>query len=200
MAHNKQKSLEILIRRNRVSELYFRGVPLHQIAQQVGVVPGTVTRDLQALEAIRIAGLRESYAARKARELAKLDELERTYWAAYDRSCRDKETVAAKTVKGKVPREEANKRIEARDGNPDYLRGVERCIELRCRITKLIGPEEELLPPPPPEGAKVDVFTRIEQLAGRIGASLGGAGRDGAGKLLDSPPADGPSNAGAPAG
>jgi len=84
---------------------------------------------------------------KKARELTKIDNLERTYWRAWRRSCEDKEIdIAEKTTDGAapghpvpLPRTKAAKRREGQSGNPAFLAGVQWCIEQRCKITGIVS-------------------------------------------------------------
>jgi hypothetical protein len=66
-------------------------------------------------------------AKQRAKELARLDNLERTYWEAYERSCQRSETASEK---------------QQRDGNPRFLEGIQRCVALRCQILGLIDKKE----------------------------------------------------------
>ena len=76
--------------------------------------------------------------------------MERTYWAAWERSCAVAEVRTAKvtrppdaigadgTVTPGTTRTETSKREVVQCGNPAFLRGVERCIEKRCKLLGLI--------------------------------------------------------------
>lgn len=130
--------LVILDRRRRVADAYIRGIPQYQIARLESVHESQISRDLQAIRKEWLASAVRDFDARKAEELAKLDKLEETYWAAWIRSCEDKEVREAKSVDSDKPRKEASKREEGRDGNPAFLQGVERCISQRCTILDLI--------------------------------------------------------------
>ena len=80
--------------------------------------------------------------AAKARELAKIDELERTAYEAWEASRSDKETrTAEKTTGGTADRSKAVSRQERRDGNPAYLSIILACIEKRCQILGLNAPK-----------------------------------------------------------
>ncbi len=91
----------------------------------------------------------------KARELAKVDNLELTYWDAWERSCEDAETVTQKT-KGKVQRKqnedgtfvqerpaEVNKTSKGQAGDPRFLQGVQWCIDRRCKILGVDAPVKQ---------------------------------------------------------
>ncbi len=93
----------------------------------------------------------------KIGELAKINHLERTYWDAWDRSCKDAETVTQKT-KGVVQRRqgedgafvaerpaEATKTSKGQAGDPRFLTGIQWCIEQRCKILGVYAPEKREL-------------------------------------------------------
>ena len=119
--------------------LYLRGLTQAEIAQQLNVSRQQIGYDLKALQRRWQDSSLADFNAKKAAELAKMDELERTYWEAWERSCQAREiTTQERTQGGKSPapdsRLKAGVRKEPRDGNPEFLRGVERCIEMRCKI------------------------------------------------------------------
>jgi hypothetical protein len=78
----------------------------------------------------------------KANELAKIDNLEREYWDAWERSKTQKET---KSSKAKPDPTDANvgrvteqmEKTEDLLGNAAFLRGVQWCINKRCEILGL---------------------------------------------------------------
>ncbi len=80
--------------------------------------------------------------AKKAEELAKIDALERTYWKAWRRSCKDREVQTAEKVTGDTARSKAATRREGQSGNPAFLAGVERCIDRRCKLLGLDAPRK----------------------------------------------------------
>jgi len=131
--------------RETVARLYLRGVSQMDIAAEVGVNQSTVSRDLKALQkAWRESSLIDINEA-KQRELAKIDELERTYWEAWLKSCEDAESETLKRVgstnDAQSQRAELTKRREGQNGNPAFLAGVERCIKIRIDIIGLEAPK-----------------------------------------------------------
>jgi len=91
----------------------------------------------------------------KTGELAKVNNLELTYWDAWENSCEDAETVTQKT-KGVVQRRqledgtfvaekpaEATKTSKGQAGDPRFLTGVQWCIEKRCKILGIDAPIEQ---------------------------------------------------------
>ena len=79
----------------------------------------------------------------KARELAKIDHLERIYYEAWYRSIGElKDTRAKKErgdMKGETEKTEIRKFSTMRD--PRYLAGIQWCIEQRCKIRGIEAPK-----------------------------------------------------------
>jgi hypothetical protein len=111
--------------------LYLRGLTQHEIAERLHVTRQQVGYDLKVLLRRWQESTLADFNAKKAAELAKVDELERTYGEAWQRSCQAREvTTQEKTQMGEgsadEPRRKVGVRKEERDGNPEFLRGVER--------------------------------------------------------------------------
>ena len=123
--------------------LYLRGLTQLEIAQRLNVSRQQIAYDLKVLQRRwQESGLAD-YGARKASALAKVDELERTYWEAWERSCQPREVSTQEKVQGGAGRAEGGRlkagvRREKRDGNPEFLRGVERCIDMRCSLLCMV--------------------------------------------------------------
>lgn len=112
--------------------------------------------------------------ARIAQELAKIDKLESTYWDAWERSLQPKlqksvereapdfteldseelEKEASEFLPDPRQRAERGRQMplkkvkvsrEQRDGNPQFLAGVQWCIERRCKLLGLDAPEKSEL-------------------------------------------------------
>jgi transcriptional regulator with XRE-family HTH domain len=127
------------------------------IAERLGVSQATVSRDLQTLHQQWIEDAAIDFSTAKARELARIDRLEREYWAGYLRSMQPLETQtkrAVETVKAakdtaqtgvmEVPgggRKEAIIRTVDQVGDPRWLKGIEWCIERRCKILGVDAPQ-----------------------------------------------------------
>src|SRR6516165_2394318 len=140
MAARTRRPLERERDLREVVALYLHGQSQHEIAQRLNVSRQQIGYDLKLLQRRWQESALADFNAKKAAELAKVDELERTYWEAWQRSCQGREvTTQEKTQAGEGQTEDTRRkagvRKEPRDGNPEFLRGVERCIELRCKIT-----------------------------------------------------------------
>jgi hypothetical protein len=139
MARKMRKPLEREHDLRETAALYLRGLTQMEIAQRLNVSRQQIGYDLKLLHQRWRESALADFDAKKAAELAKMDELERTYWVAWERSCQAREvTTQEKTQGGEGQagdgRLKAGVRTEQRDGNPEFLRGIERCIELRCKI------------------------------------------------------------------
>ena len=84
--------------------------------------------------------------AAKAKELARIDRLERVAWRAWRRSCQRKERATTRMERkldedAQKAKTVTSKATEVRDGNPEYLKRVEWCINKRCELLKLNPPQ-----------------------------------------------------------
>ena len=139
----KQAELGQAERRATVASLYLMGKRQDEIAAQLGVAQGTVSKDLAAIQAEWQAAAIADLSVRKTQELARLDELEREAWRAWERSQQPREKVtsvpAKRTRAGQVPAWKP-KEIErtGQCGDPRFLEQVGRCIKQRCEILGLL--------------------------------------------------------------
>lgn len=139
---------EVTERKEKVGFLYCRGLGLTEIARTVGSTLETVKEDMESI----LQRWRDNFLLdlqkRQAEELAKVNEIERTAWAAYERSCEDyqeklsrKELVRVTTRDGGVQRSRLKPgrvtrelRSKGRVGDPRYLDQVAWCIETRMKL------------------------------------------------------------------
>jgi hypothetical protein len=85
-------TFRILSRRTKVAKLYLLGKTQYEIAREVGCSQGTVGNDLSALREEWLASALLDFGEAKARELARIDNLESEAWAAWYRSAEDSRT------------------------------------------------------------------------------------------------------------
>jgi predicted transcriptional regulator len=153
---NRKNALQVRVdRRRRVAELYLRGLSQVEIAGQLGCSQPTVSNDLTSLRDEWLALAVMDFNERKAKELAKLDALERTAWEAWDRSCKDAETCHERTeaalmasAKEKTEAKEQarlvivkriiDKTTKGQAGDPRFLERVAWCIEMRLKVVGLL--------------------------------------------------------------
>jgi len=121
--------------------------------------------------------------AAKAKELARIDRLERVAWRAWRRSCQRKEKATTRMEKKlhedpQHAKTVTSKATELRDGNAEYLKRVEWCISKRCELLRLNPPQRlehggsaEL----PPIQTEMVELTRAQRFV-RIAALLANGG------------------------
>jgi hypothetical protein len=126
-----------------LAEMYLHGARQVDIAEALDLTQQTVSNDFQTLvKRWRESSLIDINQA-KAVELSRIDELMRTYWQAWDQSKEEQQSTTTKRVsdQGTGDRAEATVRKTKRLGNPAYLRGVQWCIERRCKILGIDAPD-----------------------------------------------------------
>ena len=148
MARNggKQRSKEqVLVDRAEMARRYLRGETLEKIGTELGFDRSTVGKELKAIRAQWLQSSLVDFNDAKARELAKIDHLEETYWDAWKRSIgqvkkttQQAERLDANTL---VPIR-ATVQTEESIGNPTYLQGVQWCIQKRLDIFGLEAPKQ----------------------------------------------------------
>lgn len=149
------RDFTILHRRRKVAALYLRNYTQQEIARELDCTQALISLDLKEIRKQWIASGVMDFNERRSQELAKIDHLEQTYWEAWDRSCQPKEGTSKKKQTtggsaggddddGSKDRFEVSTKVEPRDGNPEFLRGVERCIEQRCKLLQLITQQVEM--------------------------------------------------------
>ncbi len=135
--HKRQKKIAIAQRRDKVTEYYLKGKKQSEIAEMLGVTQATVSLDLKAIRDMWLESSLRDFDELKAQELAKIDELEAAYWAAWERSLGDVQT---KTLRGNKSDQVKTIKLEEQNGDPRFLQGVERCIQKRCELLGLTAP------------------------------------------------------------
>ena len=134
--------------RAKIAKLYLKGWLQVEIADELGLNQSTVSRDLAALrdkwQESALVDINEA----KSKELAKIDTLEIEYWQAWRRSQEDAVTqIDEKTGTGKdqetakLTRKQSERRV-GQVGDAQFLRGVQWCIEQRCKIFGLEAPKK----------------------------------------------------------
>lgn len=139
MAANKRNATQIANNRREIVRLYLRErLTQAEIGARLGMSREMVSYDLRAMQREWLKAGFMDLTAHKARELAKIDELELTYWAAWERSTGAREiSTTGKTATGAA---HAQIRKETREGNPAFLAGVQWCIERRCKLLGMDAP------------------------------------------------------------
>ena len=154
MAANKRTRIQIKDDRREIASLYLQGKTQQAIAERLNMTRQMVGYDLKAIQRRWWEDTSRNLDEDKARELAKLDELERTHWQAWEDSLEQVTTESsARTTSGRgnghgSVTEQAAIRREGKQGNPAYLRGVMECIDRRCKILGLDAPAKQEISAP----------------------------------------------------
>jgi hypothetical protein len=127
-----RQDTNVLHRRAEVAARYLKGELQSDLATSFGVSQAQISHDLKVIRATWLAS------AVRAQELAKIDQVEREYWLAWERSQQDKEVAySERGPKGT----KAGERREGQAGNAAFLDGVLKCIAKRCEILGLDAPK-----------------------------------------------------------
>lgn len=130
-----------------IAELYLRGRRQVDIAEQVNcqveyvavgltVTQSQISHDIKKLHDRWVKKSMDSIDNVKARELARLDELELEYWESWQQS-KKKQIVM---VNGQALKVDGEYIYENPVGEPRFLQGVERIIEQRRKVFGLDAP------------------------------------------------------------
>lgn len=133
-----KKSKERLV----IARYFLQGRNERQIADHVGRTQQYVSLAIKSLEEEWRTKASADFATAKAKELARIENLERTYWDAWFRSLGGTKsmTVRASGEKnergkdGKLVNVERSERTENTYGDPRFLAGVQWCIERRVKM------------------------------------------------------------------
>lgn len=153
-------------RRKTIAELYLKGYNQYDIGEKIGITQGAVSKALVVVRKQWQESATEDIKELTLRELAKIDKLEQTYWDAWHKSCLDHQEKTIKAIKKKSRKKDADLESKKPDsveqttkeikafGNPSFLAGIQRCVEMRC---KLLGIDIQKI-----ETKAVDKFTRYD--------------------------------------
>lgn len=147
MAATKRTKDQALRDRFVVADLYLKGRNLRQITEELNersdvdyvLSMSSIARDLNLVRDHWLASMVRDFDQAKAIELAKLDNLEREAWYAWEWSKTEKKT---KTIKATGPRHglqnvEKTEKTEESVGDPRYMQVILQCIEKRVKILGL---------------------------------------------------------------
>jgi predicted transcriptional regulator len=133
--------------RRNIASLYLKGVIQADIAEQLNISQSTVSKDLKVIQLEWSVARINDIDERKRMELAKIDNLELTYWDGWKRSQENAEVETTKmqgTRTGdddKPSKLEKTKRVEGQVGDPRFLQGVAWCVDKRCELLGLNAPK-----------------------------------------------------------
>ena len=123
------------------ARLYLHGVFQADIAKKLKVSQAQISHDLKTIRGRWLASSIVDISQVKAKELAKIDEVERQAYRGWHRSLKDAET-KVKSAKGigNSVRTEAREESKGQAGDPRFLTIVVSCIDRRCKIFGLDAP------------------------------------------------------------
>lgn len=169
----------------RAAELYLQGHPQWRIGQIIGVSQSQISDDLGEIKNRWRESAIMDFNERKARELAKIDELERIAWDAYKKSCLPKKQLTRKRKSIIIGEDKDNEGTPASEiertlrvehqapGNESFLGRVAWCIDRRCELLGIDAPRKTTLTDP--TGTKPYSQLSDEQLEA---IALGGLNKD----------------------
>ena len=137
--YNPQKKLAILERRKNVAVRYLRGQTQWEIARAFEVTQKTISLDLKAIQAEWLAQAVLDRGEWTARELARIDEVERQAWNAWTKSQENTEILRDKRRGDKSETEKVSK---GQAGDPRFLEVVIKCVAKRCELLGLDAKKE----------------------------------------------------------
>lgn len=134
-------------RRQKIAAMYLQRKTLRVIAHELGLSYAAVSKDLRILRQQWQDSALTDFNERMAQEVAKIDNLEVTYWQAWEKSLEEKSTTLSEqnvrhvgdTEQSKRNKEQVRRMVQ--QGNPAFLEGVRWCIEKRCQIFGLNAPQ-----------------------------------------------------------
>jgi hypothetical protein len=120
-----------------VAELYLQGVYQNDIAKKFGVSQPTISKDLRTINKAWMDSALIPYNEAKNRELARVDVLEREYWKEYRASSESRRVVTSARKRGEKTSAGKVETVVKGAKDTGILRGVQWCIEQRCKILGL---------------------------------------------------------------
>ena len=141
MAANKRTAGEREADLETIAREFLAGKSQAEIGKQLNLSQQQVSHDIKKLDGRWQAGVGE-WNTHKARELARINDLEAEYHRAWQRSCEDKEVNIAEksTAAGDGgERSKTAKRREGQSGNPAFLAGVLACIQARIDLLRPVA-------------------------------------------------------------
>lgn len=131
----------------QIKAYYVRGWSQVAIAEAVGLSQQQVSVDIRTIQSRWARNTDIDFDQAKQKELARLDELEREFWQAWESSKSERtkarqEIGSEKDKNGKPVVNKSSMEKEQRDGNPAFLQGVLSCIDRRCKLLGIDAPVE----------------------------------------------------------
>lgn len=149
MAAPKRSKIQRERDRLTIAELYLKGWSQQKIADFLELNKSGICRELKKIKQNWKAETIEEHGLYVQQELKRLAMLEAEHWAAWQRSQESRETNSLeKLVSGKdaagspVGRLKQNTRSQQQVGDAVFLTGIQRVIDVRCKLLGLYPSQE----------------------------------------------------------
>lgn len=171
-AHKNRSATQREAQLAAIAAGYLRGVALASMAEQLACSRQQIVYDLAILRKRWRLQAQGDFNQKLALELARIDQVEQEYWAAWERSKQPRERTLSEQRQGQTATTRAQVQRQQRDGSAFFLEGVERCIDRRIRLFGLDRAGVEA------EADKVTTFAELVERARRrrAAAEASGAG------------------------
>lgn len=128
----------------QIASRYLKGEAQWDIAKDLGLNQSTVSRDLKRIKARWLESTLVNFDEAVGEQLARINELERTYWEAWSLSMKERRRVTDKG-KGSLDAEQPQLvekivTVEQPVGDSRFLTGVQWCIQERSKLLGLNAP------------------------------------------------------------
>ena len=174
MAKKRCTGKALAERRRRTMQLHLAEFTQEEIAEKVGVHRSVVCRDLQWIRDSICPGESPDVQEAFYIQMAKLDQLEHSYWVGWEESKLEKETRTAQRS-GAEGRETVALKRERQAGNPALLMGVFRCIAKRDAMLGLTQKSGKSAAAGPPK-KRMPSKAEVEQSLRMMSATVAGPG------------------------
>jgi ATP/maltotriose-dependent transcriptional regulator MalT len=140
MCARHARRLAIAQRRQQVARLYLQGQSQVEIAQELRTAQSTISKDLDKIHAAWRESAIRDFDAQRDLELARLNQIEREAWAAWERSQRPAQQAV---VEGETSGSQRSRRtVRNQYGDPRFLELAWRCNEQRRKMLGLDAPTQ----------------------------------------------------------
>ncbi len=121
-----------------VARLYCQGMAQWKIGKELGVTQQQICYDLKIVRQRWLESSIRDFDEARALEVAKIDDAEREFRAAWVRSQHIKKVTSSKTKTGNRDSSvEDGIREEEQAGDPRFMDGILKCIHMRCELLGL---------------------------------------------------------------
>jgi len=155
-----------------VARLYLDGMTQVAIGRQIGVHQTQISYDLKIVRARWLESSVRDFDEAKAQELAKIDNIEAKFMAAWERSTHVKQVTSTKRKEGKDASTEASVTKQEQPGDPRFLDGAMKCIAKRCEIMGFDAPKKTAFVNP--DGTSYGPFLTDDERRSRLLALITG--------------------------